>query len=93
MSVWGSAGKTAWNSYKNAMNIGLLRKTMGSAYKKQGAYGAYTAFNRWSRGFNSPGKSTIGMVAARRGTMLAAGTLIGGSIFGAGIGMNPKGRR
>lgn len=89
MSAWGSAGRAAFTKYKNALNLGLLRQMMSSAYHKTGpeggAYGAYTAFNRWTRGYAGKGeRSTIGMIAARKGTVM--GTIaLGAGIFGGGI--------
>lgn len=101
MSVWGVAGRAAWNSYKNNLNLGLLKRTMSTAYRRSGptggAYGAYTAFNRWTRGYGGSGKSTIGMLAARKGTVIAAGALIAGTLGGGVLGgrnmMNPNKRK
>lgn len=90
MSIFGAVGKSAWSSYKNNLNLGLLKKMMSSGYAKAGPsggfYGAYTASRKWARGYGSKGRSTVGMFAARQGTIMAGGALAAGAIGGGLIG-------
>jgi hypothetical protein len=86
MSVFGPAGKAIFRNYREALGLRMLRDSMKSAYSKGGseggAYGAFTAFNRWSRGYRPGGGSTLRDIIVRKGTV---GAIMG--VAGAAGGM------
>ena len=79
MSAWGCVGRFG-AAYVRHLDIGLARRMMKEGSKlpgsEGGAYGAATAFNKWSRGYN-PNGSTWKDTLARRGTLYGAGALAG----------------